>query len=429
MPVLQLLRWILLGAELSLAAPILYLCILSISAIRATVVRRSVSLPAPWWRFGLLHRARPRTATVVRRDVRLPAPCWPSFAILLPAHNEEIMLSTLLQSLSQLIYPHDHYTVCVVADNCTDSTAALAHATGGVRVYERFNETERGKGYALNWLLQQLEEDQLIYDAYIILDADSVVVPTFLQSMQRELAKGAQALQACNTVLNTSASPSTALRWIALTLINHVRPLGRNALGASSTLTGNGMCLSRALLTQYPWQAFSVAEDYQYYLMLIQQGERVCYVPDAIVRSHMPTTFAQMRTQDLRWEAANTGQTKWHIVLGLLRAGLLCRDYVRLEAIAELLTPPLSFLVGSCLLTCIAALVLGALPSFLLSLLLISGLTCYIGTALHLLRPPRSIYRAFLHAPGFMLWKLWVYFVLRKNKKHTTEWVRTSRIS
>ncbi len=52
---------------------------------------------------------------------------------------------------------------------------------------------------------------------------------------------------------------------------------------------------------------------------------------------------------------------------------------------------------------------------------------CYIGTALYLLRPPRGVYIAFLYAPGFMLWKLWVYFVLRRSKKYTSEWVPTSR--
>ena len=120
-------------------------------------------------------------------------------------------------------------------------------------------------------------------------------------------------------MLNVSESPSTALRLIALTLINHVRPLGRNGLGASSTLTGNGMCLSRALLMRYPWQAFSIAEDYQYYLTLVQHGERVRYVPEAIVRSQMPTTFAQMRTQDIRWESSERSQSTWRIALRLLR--------------------------------------------------------------------------------------------------------------
>src|SRR5947209_1919436 len=105
------------------------------------------------------------------------------------------------------------------------------------------------------------------------------------------------------------------------------------------------MCLSRALLVDYPWQAFSLAADYQYYLTLVEHGERVRYVPQAIVRSQMPTTFSQMRTQDIRWESSGGGQSTWRVVWRLLEAGLKYRDFARLEAIAELLTPPLSFLV------------------------------------------------------------------------------------
>lgn len=400
MPILQVLRWLLLVAVVGTAGPILYLCILSFSAILTTKKQRVEDMPAS-----------ART----------------NFAILIPAHDEEIVLGTLLESLSALEYPQNLYTVYVVADNCTDRTAELARAISWVHVYERFDQARRGKGYALNWLLQKLEEDQLIHDAYVILDADSVVIPTFLQALERELVKGARALQAHNIVLNIAESPGTALRWISLALVNHVRPLGRNGLGMSSTLTGNGMCLSHALLTCYPWRAFSIGEDYQYYLSLVEQGERVRYVPESVVRSQMPTTFSQMRTQDIRWESTAGNSTTWRIALKLLRAGLKYRDFARIEAVAELLTPPLSVLVFWCLLTFIASLVLWSSLGLLLSLLLIGGLVCYVGTALYLLRPPRAVYMALLHAPGFIIWKLWVYFVLKRSKKHTSEWVRTSR--
>jgi cellulose synthase/poly-beta-1,6-N-acetylglucosamine synthase-like glycosyltransferase len=180
-------------------------------------------------------------------------------------------------------------------------------------------------------------------------------------------------------------------------------------------------------LLRHPWQAFSLTEDYQYYLTLVQDGERIGYVPEAVVRSQMPTTFTQMRSQDIRWESSEGGQTAWHSALKLLEAGLRYRDFRRIEAIAELLTPPLSLLVSWCLLTLIVSLLLWSWPGLIFSLILIGGLLAYIGTALYLLRPPRTVYIALLHSPGFIIWKLWVYFVLRRSKKHTGEWVRTSR--
>jgi cellulose synthase/poly-beta-1,6-N-acetylglucosamine synthase-like glycosyltransferase len=404
--ILQFLRWILLAAEIVFACFVTYLCAVSFSAL---LMQRK--------RAAQINRDDPQAATQT------------TFAVLIPAHNEEVILGTLLESLSQLTYPKECYKVYVIADNCTDKTAELARQFTGVQAYERFNQEKRGKGYALNWMWQQLAESQQVYDAFVVLDADSVVIPTFLQAMDKELQRGAKVLQASNTVLNVTASPSTGLRWIALSLMNHVRPLGRNGLGCSSTLTGNGMCFSHDILQRYPWQAFGTAEDYQYYLMLVQHGERVSYVPEALVRSQMPVTFKQMRTQDMRWENGGPQQSQWQTAWQLLRTGLRYRCLVRLEAVAELLTPPLSLLVAFCLLTVAASLLLWSPAAILFALVLCAGVGYYILTPFYLLRPPAAVYKAFLHAPGFVLWKLWVILVMRRSRKRTQEWVRTARSS
>src|SRR5438874_2237666 len=163
MLVLQALRWLLLGIEIVIALPIFYLCIVSVSAFLATKKRKD--------------------KVVVSSAVTSIA----SIAMLIPAHNEITVLSTLLESLAALEYPRDHFDVYVVADNCTDTTAELARTAGWVQVYERFDQSKRGKGFALNWLMQKLNEDRLIYDAYIVLDADSVVYPNFLDEMNKGL--------------------------------------------------------------------------------------------------------------------------------------------------------------------------------------------------------------------------------------------------
>jgi cellulose synthase/poly-beta-1,6-N-acetylglucosamine synthase-like glycosyltransferase len=407
MLIVQMLRFLLLIAEAAIALPILYLCLLSASALLVTRRRRAAQVS----------------------KASLASPGQIRFAILVPAHNEEAILGTLLESLAAVDYPKDGYTVYVIADNCTDTTAEIARAAGWARVFERVDLTKRGKGYALHWALQQLEAEQQGYDAYVILDADSLVDQAFLRVMERELAGGVQALQACYGVHNGSSSPSAALRWIALALVNHVRPLGRTGLKCSSTLTGNGICLHRNLLRRYPWEAFGLAEDYQYYLTLLEHGERVRYVPEAIVRTDMPTTFAQMRTQDVRWESTAGGQSLWRAAINLLVAGLKHRDIARLEGVVELLTPPLSILLGWCTLTLLASIGLWWLPGLLVSLTLIFGLSCYMSAPLFLLKPPRAVYSSLAYAPGFIIWKFWVYFVLRRHKKHTSEWVRTSRIA
>ena len=246
-------------------------------------------------------------------------------------------------------------------------------------VLERTDTENRGKGHALAWAFDKLMHGETHYDAYIVLDADAVVEPAFLTALARGLARGGLALQAHNAVLNAAESATSALRWLALSLMNYIRPLGRNVWGGSSTLTGNGMCLTHEILTRHPWQAFGLSEDYQYYLSIVSSGEKVLFVPDATVRSVMPTTARQLKTQDIRWESLNPDASSWQrrIAGRLLSEGIRRHSWVRLDALAELMTPPLSVLAGGCAVTLVAAIALSAPLQIVLAVLL-TGRPCHL---------------------------------------------------
>lgn len=164
------------------------------------------------------------------------------FAILVPAHNEEKLLPQLLQNLQKLVYPTALFDVHVVADNCTDETAVLAQ-THGAHVHERFHDTLRGKGYALQWLLDRLQTASTKYDAYVILDADSVVSANFLQVMDARLANGERVIQAYYAVQNPGQSGSISLRYAALAVLHFLRPQGRMAWAARQGSRGMAWCL------------------------------------------------------------------------------------------------------------------------------------------------------------------------------------------
>lgn len=401
MILLPIVRGVLLALEILLALPLLYLLALAIGATIGTI-RRS---HAP--------------------EGNDPAS---RFAIVVPAHNEEVLIGTMLSSLARIDYPADRFDVHIIADNCTDRTAEIACAAG-VQVQERTDLEHRGKGYALSWAFNLLMNDAIHYDAYVVLDADAVVDPGLLKALARGLARGGLALQSQNAVLNAAESPVSALRWLALSLMNYIRPLGRNTLGGSSTLTGNGMCLTHELLVRYPWQAFGLSEDYQYYLSIVSSGEKVLFVPDADVRSVMPTTSRQLQTQDIRWESLNPDAKAWQrrIGWGLLGEGIRRGSWVRLDALVELLIPPLSVLGGGSAALLIAAIALQAPVQVALAVGLVAMLVAYVASAFVLLRPPLGVYRALVYAPAYMARKLWIYFVLRRLRKNTNSWVRTSR--
>ncbi len=209
------------------------------------------------------------------------------FAFLVPAHNEELLLPSLLSSLGQLDYPATRYKVYIVADNCTDNTAEIARAIGA-SVYERFDTEQIGKGYALQWLLEQLWHDEASFDAAIVLDADSVVSTNFLRTMNAIFSDGGRVVQAYYSALEPEKTWAIGLRAAALAAVHYLRPQGRMVIGASAGLKGNGMLFHRDILRQHRWSA-SVTEDIEYHMTLILAGESVLFAPDAVVQAEMPS--------------------------------------------------------------------------------------------------------------------------------------------
>ena len=100
------------------------------------------------------------------------------FMAIIPAHNEEAVVCNLIESLKNQNYSKELYDIYVIADNCTDNTASVAKKAGAI-VYERFDNTKKTKGYALDWFLKQKIEENADYDAICIFDADNIVDKNF----------------------------------------------------------------------------------------------------------------------------------------------------------------------------------------------------------------------------------------------------------
>ncbi|HLJ81730.1 MAG TPA: glycosyltransferase family 2 protein, partial [Ktedonobacterales bacterium] len=382
---LDVARGLLALAELALLVPLLYLALLSVAALFAArrICRMNRTASA---------RARADTA----------AQSLPRFAILIPAHDEAPVIAGAVTSATALEYPPDRRDIFVVADNCTDETAAIARGAGAT-VYERTDERNRAKGYALGWLLEQLEAAGRRYDAYVVVDADTHLSANFLTRMAAALAAGAQVAQAQYRVLNSDAAWTAGIRAVAFALFNHLRPLGRSYFGWSAGLKGNGMCFSRAVIERFGWGSYSLTEDIEYHVRLIEAGISVVYVPDATIAAEMPVNLAQARSQQARWERGRLELTRDY-VLPLVRGFLRSGNTARLDAAMEILLPPLSLLIGA---VCMCLVVGGLLrwgPGLALGLALVALLALHgiIGAALADLSA--RAYLSLLRAPFFIAW-------------------------
>jgi cellulose synthase/poly-beta-1,6-N-acetylglucosamine synthase-like glycosyltransferase len=345
------------------------------------------------------------------------------FLILVPAHNEERLLPSLLANLRQLDYPQSLYQVHIVADNCTDRTAELARS-GGATAHERVDEQQRGKGYALQWLMQQLWASSEPHDAVLILDADSIISANFLTVMDARLAGGERAIQAYYAVRDPQDSWSASLRSVALAALHYLRPLGRVLLGGSAGPKGNGMVFAAEIVREYKWSA-SLTEDIEYHMELILGGRRVTFAPDALVWAEMPSSLKASQTQNVRWERGRQEMLRRYVPR-LLRAALARRSYLLFDAAVEQIIPPFSLVAAASLASLLGAIALQSATGMIVGGLLLCGQAAYILIGLWLSGAPKKVYQALLYAPAFIAWKVWLYLrvLIGLDRKG---WTRTAR--
>lgn len=364
---------------------------------RRTATRIPLALLTAWMSVsGAFLLALLGAAAFGRRRSPAAAPGF-RLAVLMPAHDEAATIATALTALRAAVTPET--TVRVIADNCTDETAALVRAAG-FEPWERDAPAAPGKGRALAWAIARLKDEGRweSLDAVVVLDADCEISADGLERLGAWLAAGADAVQSDYVVSNHEESPTAALRAGAFSLMNTVRPQGKEQLGLSAGLNGTGMAFRLETLDAVPWEAFSITEDTEYHARLVRTGARVAFAHDVEVRSPMPTTRAASRTQQARWESGSASSARSYAT-ALLRDGARAGSHVQIGAGLDLLVPPQSLLaLGN------AGALVGALAVRSRTLRrmatfgLLAQITFVLG-GLAWVRAPAAVWRALLQAP------------------------------
>ncbi|MCL1789922.1 MAG: glycosyltransferase [Peptococcaceae bacterium] len=222
------------------------------------------------------------------------------FAIVVAAHNEEKVIGPLIENLNMLEYPKELYDVFVVADNCTDETAKICRGLGA-NVFERFNTVDRGKGYALEWLFDQIFALDKPYDGIVIFDADNLVKKDFLEVMNSKMSEGCQIVQGYLDTKNPYDTWVTNSFAISFWMVNRMLQLARHHLKLSGLLAGTGMCISYQLLKEMGWGAHSLSEDLEFSARALMRGVKTEWAHDAVVYDEKPLGFGQSCKQRKRW--------------------------------------------------------------------------------------------------------------------------------
>jgi cellulose synthase/poly-beta-1,6-N-acetylglucosamine synthase-like glycosyltransferase len=339
-------------------------------------------------------------------------------AVVVPAHNEEGGVANTVASLQRCRAADSRHSIVVVADNCDDLTAQRA-AAAGARVIVREDRMRRGKGYVLEYAFGILLGEG--FDALAVVDADSAVEPNFLAEIERVLAGGADALQCRYGVLNPGASIRTRVMNVALMAFNVLRPRGRERLGLSVGILGNGFALTRDTLNAVPYGAHSVVEDLEYHLRLVRAGKTVRFADRTAVWGEMPAGGSAASTQRARWEGGRIRMLREQVPI--LLADLAAGRFAMAEPLLELLLLPLAF--HAALLTLAMALPFGPARWYAAAALMVIG--AHVGAAIVMGGGGIADLAALACAPFYIVWKLALAPAIGRAAHKDTDWVRTAR--
>jgi cellulose synthase/poly-beta-1,6-N-acetylglucosamine synthase-like glycosyltransferase len=352
----------------------------------------------------LLHKRDQHNATRQRK-----------IAIIIPAHNEALLIADTISNIQQQSYPADAMLVFVIADNCTDETAALARAAGA-RVLER--QGNPGKGQGLNDALNLLQQED--WEAFLVVDADSHLHAETLIEINKSLDNGSRAIQIRYGVLNPEQSLRTRAMELSTASYNALRPLGKSVLGISAGINGNGFCITRDTASKVPYLAHSIVEDIEYHMLLLSAGIKVDFLDHVWVKAQMPVGGKGATVQRVRWERGRIITIK-NYAPSLLRS-LISGNRRAIDGLIDVLMPPVSLiflflalpglfgdtiqqalgLAGMCILGShylVSAIRYGSLPWFLI-------LIAYV--------------------PWYVIWKTWVVLLSLLTEKNLP-WLRTDR--
>ena len=346
------------------------------------------------------------------------------FDIVVPAHNEAGNIAKTIASLRAVDWPPELFRIVVVADNCTDSTAAMARAAGAT-VIERQDAQRRGKGYALEYAFQFCKS-AAARSAIVVVDADAVASANLLEAFAARIEAGEQAVQAHYGVLNPLESWRTRLITIAKASFHIVRSRARERLGLSCGIRGNGWCVTQSVLEKVPYRAFSLTEDLEYGIQLGLAGYRVAYADEAHSDAEMVSDEKIASKQRQRWEAGRF-QLIRSMTAPLLLAAFAKPSAICFDLALDLLVLPLSYIVVSILgVALLAGIAATQIEAALAMLWVAAG--CAVCLVLYVLRGwqlsglgARGL-MDLVRAPGFIAWKLLVSL-----RKRSSEWVRTER--
>ena len=255
------------------------------------------------------------------------------FIILVPAYKEDAVIHACVTSVLRQTYPAELYDLIVISDHMRPETNASLRKER-ISLIE-LHEKESSKAKALRIAAETITDQP--YDYVLILDADNLISPCYLQELNKAVSQGIKAIQTHRKAKNMNTD--IALLDAAIEEMNNsIFRKGHIRLGFSSALTGSGMAFDFRWFVRNIIHTHSTGEDKELESMLLQQRIHTVYLNDLPVFDEKTQKKEAISNQRKRWIAAQFGALRAslpHLPKALLQGNI---DYC--DKIFQWMLPP-----------------------------------------------------------------------------------------
>lgn len=226
------------------------------------------------------------------------------YGVLIPARNESKVIKELLESIKNQTYDTNLIQTFVIVESADDPTCKIASKYKNTTVFIRKHLDKKGKGYALNEVLQDIfkSEKSGDFEAFFIFDADNVLTSTFIEEMNKCFDAGFKMALGYRNSKNWNDGWIASCSAVNFSMINTFHNKCRSRFNMNVLVSGTGFYIDAGILKKLNgWPFTTLTEDYEISLYLALNNIKSIYNEYAEFYDEQPTNIRTSWNQRLRW--------------------------------------------------------------------------------------------------------------------------------
>lgn len=239
-----------------------------------------------------------------------PLESYPMVTIVVPAHNEDVVIAQTTRAILDMNYPHDKVELLLFADNCEDTTyqemlkvkAMPEYATRDITITDR--KGTGGKAGVLNDALKMAKGEYIcVYDADAMPEKNALyfLVKKVLEDPERHMASFGR-----NKTRNANQNFLTRCINQEIVVTQRIQHVGMWHMFKIGRIPGTNFIINTEFVKSIGgWRNGALTEDTDISFKIMQSGKLIALAYNSEAFQQEPETVKSYYMQRKRWAKGN----------------------------------------------------------------------------------------------------------------------------